>query len=182
MPKMNYTVARVQTRTRDSIGKYERHNERKNEYYQNTNVDLSQTHNNVHFKSCGDITYNEYLDKLVAEGKVSLRGLKKDAKVFDEMILDVNTDYFEEHGEENIISAVMHADELNLVMSDAFYRPIYHYHLHIVALIWFKKNMYLKPLNFIKEIDNTTYAVRTYFNSNTNENITEKVERIILKR
>ena len=53
MPKMNYTVARVQTRTRDSIGKYERHNERKNEYYQNTNVDLSQTHNNVHFKSCG---------------------------------------------------------------------------------------------------------------------------------
>mgnify|MGYP000338668764 FL=1 len=45
MPKMNYTVARVQTRTRDSIGKYERHNERKNEYYQNTNVDLSQTHN-----------------------------------------------------------------------------------------------------------------------------------------
>ena len=162
MPKMNYTVARVQTRTRDSIGKYERHNERKNEYYQNTNVDLSQTHNNVHFKSCGDITYNEYLDKLVAEGKVSLRGLKKDAKVFDEMILDVNTDYFEEHGgyefakefyaeayrfaqkvygEENIISAVMHADELNLVMSDAFYRPIYHYHLHIVALPVVKKDI-----------------------------------------
>ena len=98
MPKMNYTVARVQTRTRDSIGKYERHNERKNEYYQNTNVDLDQTHNNVHFKSCGDMTYNEYLDKLVADGKVSLRGLKNDAKVFDEMVLDVNTDYFEEHG------------------------------------------------------------------------------------
>lgn len=48
-------------------------------------------------------------------------------------------------------------------------------------LIWFKKNMYLKPLNFIKEINNTTYAVRTYFNNNANENITEKVERIILK-
>lgn len=49
-------------------------------------------------------------------------------------------------------------------------------------LAWFKKNMYLKPHNFIKEIDNTTYAVRTYFNNNANENITEKVERIILKR
>lgn len=49
-------------------------------------------------------------------------------------------------------------------------------------MAWFKKNMYLKPLNFIKEIDNTTYAVRTYFNNNANENITEKVERIILKR
>ena len=155
MPKMNYTVARVQTRTRDSIGKYERHNERKNEYYQNTNVDLSQTHNNVHFKSCGDMTYNEYLDKLVAEGKVSLRGLKKDAKVFDEMILDVNTDYFEEHGgyefakefyaeayrfaqkvygEENIISAVMHADELNTALSEKYGKPIYHYHLHVIAI------------------------------------------------
>ena len=28
-------------------------------------------------------------------------------------------------------------------------------------LAWFKKNMYLKPLNFIKDIDNTTYEVRT---------------------
>ena len=41
-------------------------------------------------------------------------------------------------------------------------------------LAWFKKNMFLKPLNFIKEIDNTTYAARTYFNNNANENITEK--------
>ena len=52
----------------------------------------------MHFKSCGDLTYNETLDKLVADGKVSLRGLKADAKVYDEMILDVNTDYFEKHG------------------------------------------------------------------------------------
>ncbi len=35
MPKMNYTVARVQTGTRDSIGKNERRNERKSEYYYN---------------------------------------------------------------------------------------------------------------------------------------------------
>ena len=35
----------------------------------------------------------------------------------------------------------MHADELNLVMSDAFYRPIYHYHLHIVALPVVKKDI-----------------------------------------
>lgn len=98
MSRQNFSVARVETRTRDSIGKYERHNERKNEHYGNMNVDLSRTPMNVHFKSCGDMTYNEYLDKLVADGKVSLRGLKKDAKIFDEMILDVNTDYFETHG------------------------------------------------------------------------------------
>lgn len=49
---------------------------------------------NVTFKGCGNLTYNEYLDQLVDQGKVSLRGLKSDAKVFDEMILDVNTEYF----------------------------------------------------------------------------------------
>ncbi len=155
MAKTNYTVARVQTRTKDSIGKYERHNERKNEHYANMNVDLTQTEKNVHFKSCGDLTYNETLDKMVADGKVSLRGLKADAKVYDEMILDVNTDYFEQHGgyefatkfyesayrfavklygEENILSAVMHADELNIALTEKYGRPIYHYHLHIVAL------------------------------------------------
>ena len=155
MAKTNYTVARVQTRTKDSIGKYERHNERKNEYYANMNVDISQTDKNVHFKSCGDFTYNETLDKLVADGKVSLRGLKSDAKVYDEMILDVNTDYFELHGgyefatkfyesayrfavklygEENILSAVMHADELNIALTEKYSRSIYHYHLHVVAL------------------------------------------------
>lgn len=35
----------------------------------------------------------------------------------------------------------MHADELNLVMSDAFYKPIYHNHLHIVALPVVKKDI-----------------------------------------
>ena len=155
MSRQNFSVARVETRTRESISKYERHNERKNEHYGNMNVDLSRTPMNVHFKSCGDMTYNETLDKLVADGKVSLRGLKKDAKIFDEMILDVNTDYFETHGgyeyakrfyaeayqfavkvygEDNILSAVMHADEVNLALSDQYGEPIYHYHMHIVAL------------------------------------------------
>ena len=155
MAKTNYTVARVQTRTKNSIGKYERHNERKNEYYANMNVDLTQTEKNVHFKSCGNLSYNETLDRMVADGKVSLRGLKADAKVYDEMILVVNTDYFEQHGgydfatkfyesayrfavklygEENILSAVMHADELNIALTEKYGRPIYHYHLHIVAL------------------------------------------------
>ena len=35
---------------------------------------------------------------MVEEGVVSTRGLKPDAYVFDEMVFDVNTDYFESHG------------------------------------------------------------------------------------
>ena len=46
----------------------------------------------------------------------------------------------------------------------------------------FKKNMYIEPLNFVKEIDGTLYAVRTFFKEDANENIAEKVQRIVLKK
>lgn len=155
MSKKNFTVARIVTHTQASIGKCERHNERKNESYGNMNVDLARSSMNIHFKTCGGLTYHEVLDKLIAEKTVSLRGLKKDAKVYDEMILDVNSDYFEQHGgyefakrfyeeayrfaikvygEEQILSAVMHADEINLALTEKYGHPVYHYHLHIVAL------------------------------------------------
>ena len=155
MSKKNYSVARVVTHTQSTIGKCERHNERKNESYANMNVDVERSSMNVHFKSCDKLTYNEQLNKLFAEKKVCMRGLKADAKVFDEVIFDVNTDYFETHGgyeyaknfyeeayrfaialygEQNIISAVMHADELNVALTEQYGKPVYHYHMHLVAL------------------------------------------------
>lgn len=155
MAKQNFSVARIETRTRATVGKFERHIERKNDSYENMNVDLSRTPMNVSFKSCGELTYNEHLGKMIAAGMVSLKGLKPDATVFDEMIMDVNTDYFEQnggyeyacrfyeeafhfaeklYGKDNIVSAVMHADELNTAMTEKYGRPIYHYHLHIMAL------------------------------------------------
>jgi len=155
MSKKNFTVARIVTHTQAGIGKCERHNERKNESYRNMNVDLARTPMNIHFKGCGGLTYHEALDKLITEKAVSLRGLKKDAKIYDEMILDVNSDYFEKHGgydfakrfyeeayrfaakvygEDHILSAVMHADEINLALTEKYGHPVYHYHIHIVAL------------------------------------------------
>ena len=155
MNDKNYSVARVEQHTKASIGKSERHIERKNESYENMNVDLSRTPMNVHYQSCDDQTYSARLDKLVEDGSISLRGLKKDAKVFDEMIFDVNTAYFEErggyeyacrfyeevfrfaqkeYGPENIVSAVMHADELNTALTEQLGHPVYHYHMHVVAL------------------------------------------------
>ena len=152
---MNYAVARIETRTRETVQKYERHNERTNESYANMNVDLERTPMNVHYKSAGDRTYNETLDKLVEEGRISLRGLKKDARLYDELILDVNSDYFEQrggydyavpfyeaaygfaeklYGKENVISAVLHADEINLNLTEKTGHPVYHYHLHVMAL------------------------------------------------
>lgn len=162
MEKKNFTVARIMTHTRSGIGKCERHNERKNESYSNMNVDLGRTPMNIHFKDCRGMTYNETLDKLVADGTASLRGLKEDAKVYNEMILDVNSDYFEQHGgcefakrfyaeayrfaakvygETHILSAVMHADEINLALTEKYGHPVYHYHLHIVALLVVEKQV-----------------------------------------
>ena len=125
------------------------------------NVDLTKTANNVYYKRC-ETTYNERLKELVANGQVSLRGLKDNAKTYDELIFDINSNYFEKHGgykfakefyekafhfakiemgADNIISAVMHADELNIALTEEYGKPIYHYHLHVVALPIVKKEI-----------------------------------------
>ena len=36
-------------------------------------------------------------------------------------------------GEQYILSAVMHADEINRAMTEALGREVYHYHLHAVS-------------------------------------------------
>ena len=141
---------------KNAISVQERHNERKNEVYSNPDVLLEHSHNNVIFKACDAPTYAQKFDQMVADGIVSTRGLKPDAYVFDEMVFDVNTDYFETHGgyeyakqfyaevyelakeiaggEQYIISAVMHADERNREASDRLGRDVFHYHLHVVYL------------------------------------------------
>ena len=176
----NYSVARVVQHTQAGCGLSERHNERKNEIYSNPNIVLSRKPMNIHFKDPGDMTYNAWLDKQVSDGAVSLRGLKQDAKVFDEMIFDVNTAYFEEHGgydyavkfyeeafhfaekeygKENIVSAVLHADEQNTWLSDALGKPVYHYHMHVMAIPvvekeikWSKRCKDLELVGKVKEV------------------------------
>ena len=48
-------------------------------------------------------------------------------------------------------------------------------------IAWFRRSAYVQPLNFIREIDGTVYAVRAFFKEDARENITDKVQRIILK-
>ena len=155
MARKNMSVARIEKFSAAKIGKAERHNERKNESYANINVVPERIPFNISFKSTDGLTYNEYFDKLVSDGTISTRGLKPDATLFNEIVLDVNTEYFEEHGgyeyakqfyeeayrfcckvygEDNIVSAVMHADELNKAVSERLGNPVYHYHLHVVAI------------------------------------------------
>lgn len=148
--------------TAEGVQKNERHNERKNESYANLNVDTKRIVFNIHFKDTGALTYNEYFQKLIDEGQISTRGQKAGATIFNELVIDVNTRYFEHrggyeyakqfykeayrfaceiYGENNIVSAVMHADELNKAVSEELGKPVYHYHLHIVAIPTVRKEI-----------------------------------------
>ncbi len=149
------SVVREEPLRRSSIGIRERHNERKNEAYSNADVVPERSFMNIHFKQ-PEASYESILNHLLNEKIVSDRGLRQDAKVFGEMVFDVNTRYFDEHGgydyakeffaeayrcavgivggEQFIVSAVMHADERNRSLSQELGRDVYHYHLHVVYI------------------------------------------------
>ena len=149
----DYSVARNGKYTRSKIGNIERHNERKNQLYQNTDIELDRSHLNIYFKKPTD-SYLGMFDSMCADGTISTKGLKDTAVIIDEMLLDVNTAYFEKNGgyesakefyqkayefavkeaggEQYILSAVMHADEKNKALSEQLGKDVYHYHLHIM--------------------------------------------------
>ena len=153
MEKINRTVVRNQAYRAAEFSVRERHNERKNESYHNGDIEPERFHLNVHFKKT-DGTYSEMFERMKSDDTISTRGHKKDAKVFDELVFDVNTEYFESNGgyeyaksffeeayrhaveevggEKFILSAVMHADERNKALSEKLGRDVYHYHLHVV--------------------------------------------------
>ena len=53
---------------------------------------------NVQFKKPTAPTYMEQLKQMETDGQVSLRGLRKDATLFNELVIDVNTMYSERTG------------------------------------------------------------------------------------
>ena len=46
-------------------------------------------------------------------------------------------------------------------------------------LAWFRQTMYGTPVTFMREIDGAVYLVRSLFEADANENISEKAERIV---
>lgn len=149
------------------VSKTQGHNEREKESYSNQDIVPERTSLNVHFKK-PTAGYMEMFEQMKADGTISTRGLKADADKFGELVFDVNSAYFYNHGgydyakqfyadaykaaveivggEQYILSAVMHADERNRAMSDALGQNVYHYHLHVVyvpvvekEILWTKR-------------------------------------------
>ena len=149
------TSARNVNLSDTKIANAQRHNEREKESYTNPDIVAERTELNVHFKT-PTAGYAEMFSQMEADKTISTRGLKTDAAHFGELIFDVNTAYFHNHGgydfakqfyadayksaieivggEQYILSAVMHADERNRAMSEALGQDVYHYHLHVVYI------------------------------------------------
>ena len=150
------TVARNQDLGNPAdVAKVQEHNEREKDSYSNQDIVPERTALNVHFKSPTD-DYVKMFEQMEQDGVISTRGLKPDAVKYGELIFDVNSAYFYNHGgyefakqfyadaykaaveivggEQYILSAVMHADERNRAMSEALGEDVYHYHLHVVYI------------------------------------------------
>ena len=150
------TVARNQDlETPADVAKVQEHNEREKDSYSNQDIVPERTSLNVHFKAPTD-DYVKMSEQMEQDGVISTRGLKPDAVKYGELIFDVNSAYFYNHGgyefakefyadaykaaveivggEQYILSAVMHADERNRAMSEALGEDVYHYHLHVVYI------------------------------------------------
>lgn len=142
-------------KTPEDVAKIQEHNERQNDKYSNQDIVTERTAMNVHFKA-PTADYAEMFEHLESEKVISTRGLKPDAVKYGELVFDVNSAYFYNHGgyefakrfyadvykatveivggEQYILSAVMHADERNRAMSEALGQDVYHYHLHVVYI------------------------------------------------
>ena len=152
---INRTVARNVNLTASKIANAQRHNEREKESYTNPDIVPERLSYNVHFKTPTG-SYAEMFEQMKTDGVISTRGLKEDANLYGELVFDVNSAYFYNHGgyefakqfyadaykaavdivggEQYILSAVMHADERNRAMSEALGEDVYHYHLHVVYI------------------------------------------------
>ncbi len=137
------------------VSKTQAHNERERDSYSNPDIVPERSFMNIHFKTPTD-DYTTMFDQMVTDGTISTRGLKADACKYGEIVLDVNSAYFYNHGgyeyakqfytdayqaaikilggEQYILSAVLHADERNRAMSDALGEDVFHYHLHVVYI------------------------------------------------
>ena len=145
-----------------AIGNTQQHNEREKDSYRNPDILPLRAEWNVHFKK-PSASYTDLFAQMEASGTISTRGLKPDATHYCELIFDVNSAYFDNHGgyefakqfyedaykaavqivggEQYILSAVMHADEINRAMTEALGREVYHYHLHVVYVPVVKKQI-----------------------------------------
>ena len=92
------TIARNQDlKTPADVAKVQEHNEREKDSYSNQDIVPERTSLNVHFKAPTD-DYVKMFEQMEHDNVISTRGLKPDAVKYGELVFDVNSAYFYNHG------------------------------------------------------------------------------------
>lgn len=169
----NYLVFREEGRTVHTIWETYSHNERTKDYYNNENIRLELSGNNYYFKQPTE-TYLSSVQRRLDSGELSDKGLKKDdAHYFSEILVGINREYWygksmEEivaffkaaydyiegrFGKENILSAVIHCDEVSSATIDGKEVELVNYHMHVVGIpTTTKRRFYTKRSKEYKEL------------------------------
>ena len=80
-----------------AVGNTQQHNEREKDSYRNPDIIPQRTAWNIHFKK-PTASYTDLFSQLESDGTISTRGLKPDATHYCELVFDVNSAYFDNHG------------------------------------------------------------------------------------
>lgn len=132
---MSYAIIRNAKYKASQVNNISRHNERKNENYSNKDIDKSRTELNYHLKQPKEISYEKEFNRLRQEnnlkGNLRLTGSKQ-SNIMCELMITSDNDFFKrigtaetkrffessydfackKCGEKNIVSAVVHMDEM----------------------------------------------------------------------
>ena len=166
--KTNFTVVRNDACPCSQVSIREGHNERRSEKPLNADIVHERTEMNIHFHQNftpdgTPETYQQTIDRLLAEKKIVKHNFKPKSAIVDEFILDVNSEYFEENGGyefakrfyeeayryavkeagsvDYIVSAILHADERNKDLSEKYGHDVYHYHCHVIYVPVIQKEL-----------------------------------------
>ncbi len=150
----NYLVFREEGRTQAAIYETYAHNERTKDNYNNANIKIELSGNNYYFKR-PEKTYWAILKERMESGELTDKGLKKeDAHYYSEILIAVNREYWygksqeeiqsffqssydhiaKKFGEDNILSAVVHCDEISTGVVNGTEVELINYHMHVVAV------------------------------------------------
>lgn len=183
----NYLVFREEGISSKEIGHRYKHNERTASRYNNTNIKTELSDGNYHFKKPKD-SYEAIFQEMEDAGAINTKGLKVDAAHFSEIIIGVNREYWtdkspeyihdffqaaynhieERFGEEMILSAVLHLDEID---RDGFQNI----HMHVTAIPTVKKERYFTKRS--KEYKELAAQVGDKKIESTDERLLKEVER-----
>lgn len=140
----------IQQHTDKTILPAYRHIERHAENHGNIHIDNDLTQFNVHFVEPTG-TYTAMYNSLLEQGKISEKGLKADATKIETALIDIKSTFFNNNyelakeiygkatkqfielmGKENVLSAVMHSDEI--FTDEKTGQQYIHFHVHIAYI------------------------------------------------